>query len=114
MSLSGGSGDVTNVATSQIKVVINRYAKTPEFELKQVGKVLDTEVYATISNDYQAAISSINVGEPLVLSKSQSRVVQDFGHLASRLSGVRSTSENSETPLRQKSGGWSSLFGSKR
>ena len=99
---------------SQIKVIINRYSKTPEFELKQVGKVLETEVYATISNDYQAAISSINVGEPLVLSKSQSRVIQDFGHLASKLSGIRSPSENSEAPVRQKSSTWTSLFGGRR
>ncbi|MGH9845149.1 MAG: AAA family ATPase [Blastocatellia bacterium] len=99
---------------NQIKVVINRYAKTPEFDLKQVGKVLETEVYATISNDYQAAISSINVGEPLVLSKNQSRVIQDFAHLASKLSGGRPPSENSEPPTRQKSGGWSSLFGGRR
>ena len=99
---------------SQIKVVINRYAKTPEFDLKQVGKVLETEVFATISNDYQAAISSINVGEPLVLSKNQSRVIQEFGHLASKLSGIRPTNEGSDPPPRQKSGGWSSLFGGRR
>ncbi|MDX2032878.1 MAG: AAA family ATPase [Blastocatellia bacterium] len=99
---------------SQIKVVINRYTKTPEFDLKQVGKVLETEVFATITNDYQAAISSINVGEPLVLSKSPSRVIQDFAHLASKLSGIRPPSESGEPPTRQKSGGWSSLFGGKR
>lgn len=99
---------------SQIKVVINRYTKTPEFDLKQVGKVLETEVFATITNDYQAAISSINVGEPLVLSKSPSRVIQDFAHLASKLSGIRPPSESGEPPSRQKSGGWSSLFGGKR
>ena len=98
----------------QIKVVINRYAKTPEFDLKQVGKVLETEVYATISNDYQAAISSINVGEPLVLSKNQSRVIQDFAHLSGKLSGGRPPSENSSPPTRQKSSGWSSLFGGRR
>jgi pilus assembly protein CpaE len=99
---------------SQIKVVINRYAKTPEFDLKQVGKVLETEVFATISNDYQAAISSINVGEPLVLSKNQSRVIQDFAHLAAKLSGVRAPSETPDPPARTKSGGWSSLFGGRR
>jgi len=99
---------------SRIKVVINRYTKTPEFELKQVGKVLETEVFATITNDYQAAISSINVGEPLVLSKNQSRMVHDFGNLASKLSGIRLPSETPEAPVRQNRGGWTSLFGNKK
>ncbi|MFN0087941.1 MAG: AAA family ATPase [Blastocatellia bacterium] len=99
---------------SQIKVIINRYTKTPEFDLKQVGKVLETEVFATITNDYQAAIASINVGEPLVLSKSPSRVIQDFAHLASKLSGIRPPSESGDSPSRGKGGGWSSLFGGKR
>ncbi len=99
---------------NRIKVVINRYTKTPEFELKQVGKVLETEVFATVTNDYQAAISSINVGEPLVLSKNQSRIVHDFGNLASKLSGIRLPSENPEAPARPNRGGWTSLFGSKR
>lgn len=97
---------------NRIKVVINRYTKTPEFDLKQVEKVLETQVFATINNDYQAAISSINVGEPLVLSKNQSRVVQDFGHLASKLTGVRQQSEPPSSSRPQRSG-WS-LFGGKR
>jgi pilus assembly protein CpaE len=98
---------------SRIKVVINRYTKTPEFDLKQVEKVLETQVFATITNDYQAAIASINVGEPLVLSKNQSRVIQDFGNLASKLTGLRQQSET-PAPPRPSRGGWSSLFGGKR
>ena len=99
---------------SRVKVVVNRYAKMPEFDLKQVGKVLETDVFATISNDYQAAISSINVGEPLVLSKAQSRIVLDFGNLASKLSGIRLPSESPEPNARPNRGGWTSLFGAKR
>src|SRR5262244_889709 len=79
---------------SRIKVIINRYTKTPEFDLKQVEKVLETQVFATISNDYQAAIASINVGEPLVLSKVQSPITQDFGHLAGKLTGLRQQKES--------------------
>ena len=99
---------------SRVKVVVNRYTKMPEFDLKQVGKVLETDVFATIGNDYQAAISSINVGEPLVLSKAQSRIVSDFGNLASKLSGIRLPSESPEPPARPNRGGWSSLFGAKK
>ncbi len=97
---------------SRVKVVINRYTKSPEFDLKQVEKVLETQVFASITNDYQAAIASINVGEPLVLSKNQSRIVQDFGNLASKLTGIRQQNEPS-TPARPAKGGWS-FFGGKR
>jgi pilus assembly protein CpaE len=98
---------------SRIKVVINRYAKTPEFDLKQVEKVLETQVFATIANDYQAAIASINVGEPLVLSKNQSRVIHDFNHLASKLTGIRPHSEPPPPPGPQRTG-WTSIFGGRR
>ena len=98
---------------SQIRVVINRYTKTPEFDLKQVSKVLETEVFATIANDYQAAISSINVGEPLVLSKNQSRVIHDFSVLASKITGIRPQSDAPEVPARPKRSGFS-FFGGKR
>lgn len=98
---------------SRIKVVVNRYTKTPEFDIKQIEKVLETQVFGTISNDYRAAIASINVGEPLVLSKNQSPVISDFNNLASKLTGVRPQSESSP-PQRPPRGSWTSLFGSKK
>src|SRR5262249_27412101 len=97
----------------RVKVVANRYTNMPEFDLKQVSKVVETDVFATISNDYQSAISSINVGEPLVLSKTQSRIMHDFGNLASKLSGIRPPSEAPDQRQRQNRSGWSALFGGK-
>ena len=71
----------------RIKVIINRFSRTPEFEQKQVERVLDTKIFATISNDYHAAIASINVGEPLVLSKTPSKIINDFGIIVQKLTG---------------------------
>lgn len=100
---------------SRIKVVVNRYEKKPEFDLKQVEKVLETPVFATIANDYQAAIASINVGEPLVLSKNQSRIIHDFSILAGKLGGIKPQSDAPATPAKpQQRSGWTSLFGNKR
>jgi pilus assembly protein CpaE len=98
----------------RIKVVLNRYTKTPEFEKEQVEKVLEEKIYAVLSNDYRAAISSINVGEPLVQSNRQSRLVREFAHLAAKLSGVGAGDEagvgdrNSGTRS-----GWTAIFGRK-
>lgn len=86
----------------RIKLVVNRYEKTPEFDLKQVEKVLEAKIYATLANDYPAAIASINMGEPLVLSKTQPLITQDFYRLAGRLSGQ--WSEQTEAALVARSG----------
>jgi pilus assembly protein CpaE len=90
----------------RIKVVLNRYTKIPEFEIGQIEKVLETPVFAILSNDYPSAIASINVGEPLVQSKVQSRLAREFVTLASRLSGIKAP-EEAPAPSR---GGWS-IFG---
>lgn len=39
-------------------------------------------------------MSSINVGEPLVLSKGQSRIIQDFDTIARKLAGVQGGRED--------------------
>jgi pilus assembly protein CpaE len=98
----------------RIKVVLNRYTKTPEFEKEQVEKVLEEKIYAVLSNDYRAAISSINVGEPLVQSNKQSRLVREFAHLAAKLSGVGTGEEAAAGPRPPGTrSGWTAIFGRK-
>ncbi len=77
----------------RIKVVLNRFTKSPEFEPKQIEKVLEHKIDALLSNDYKAAISSINMGEPLVQSKTQSKLQNEFITLASKLPNVKSEEE---------------------
>lgn len=83
----------------RIKVIINRFSRTPEFEQKQVERVLDTKIFATISNDYHAAIASINVGEPLVLSKTPSKIINDFGIIVQKLTGQSEEKVHKPTPI---------------
>jgi pilus assembly protein CpaE len=92
----------------RIKVVLNRFTKSPEFEPKQIEKVLEHKIDALLSNDYKAAISSINMGEPLVQSKTQSKLQNEFITLASKLANVKSE-EETDPPSR---GSWFS-FGRK-
>lgn len=97
----------------RIKIVLNRYTKTPEFEKGQIEKVLEEKIFAVLSNDYRAAISSINVGEPLVQSNRQSRLVREFSHLAAKLSGISTGEENGTGPRSTSGRGWISIFGRK-
>lgn len=94
----------------RIKLVVNRYEKTPEFDLKQVEKVLETKIYATLANDYPAAIASINMGEPLVLNKTQPLITQDFYQLAGLLSGQSTPSDEVAQAARSGRSSWF-LFG---
>ncbi len=95
---------------SRIKVVLNRYTKSPEFEIGQIEKVLEHSIDAILSNDYKAAISSINMGEPLVQSKTQSRLQGEFVKLASKLADiqvvedVRPVARTSWFPFARKTG----------
>jgi MinD-like ATPase involved in chromosome partitioning or flagellar assembly len=50
---------------------------------------LEHSIDAWLSNDYKAAISSINMGEPLVQSKTQSRLQAEFTKLASKLADIQ-------------------------
>ena len=93
----------------RIKVVLNRFTRSPEFEIEQIEKVLDTSIYALLSNDYRSAIASVNVGEPLVQSRIQSRLVREFTKLASLLSNIK-PDDAAPPPTRS---GWSSIFGRK-
>ncbi len=94
----------------RIKLVVNRYEKTPEFDLKQVEQVLESKVYATLANDYPAAIASINMGEPLVLGKTQPPLAQDFYQLAGQLSGKRLAQDEAAHAARSGRSSWF-LFG---
>jgi pilus assembly protein CpaE len=92
----------------RIKVVLNRFSKSPEFETKQIEKVLEHKIDHLLSNDYKAAISSINMGEPLVQSKTQSKLQNEFITLASKLANVK-VEDDTDVPSR---GSWFS-FGRK-
>ncbi len=93
---------------SRIKVVLNRYTKAPEFERAQIEKVLEHSIYAILPNDYKAAISSINMGEPLVQSKTQTRLQTEFNKLAAQIAEI----QTEDDPLPAPRNGWFS-FGRK-
>ena len=76
----------------QIRLVINRYDPNNEISLKDVQKSLGLAVYATLANDYEAVIASINSGKPVVLQPGKSPVARDLKALAGRLTAGAGTS----------------------
>ena len=69
----------------KVRLVVNRWSKNIELDQKQVEDFLGERVIAFIQSDYRAAVNSINLGQPLVLSAPGSLVTTDLFNLASKI-----------------------------
>ncbi len=54
--------------TEQVRLVVNRYDENQEIPLADVERTLGLPVFATVGNDYEAVIRSINSGKPVILN----------------------------------------------
>ena len=69
----------------KIRLVVNRWSKNIELDQKQVEEFLGERVVGFIQSDYRAAVNSINLGQPLVLSAPTSVVATDLRQVAAKL-----------------------------
>ena len=58
----------------KIRIVVNRWSKQIDLDLRQVEKFLGEPVDRFIPSDYQTAVTSINLGQPLVQSDPNSKI----------------------------------------
>ena len=72
----------------QVRLLINRYDPKLEISLKDVERTLELKVYATVANDYEPVMRSINSGKPLVISAPKSPAARDLHTLAVRIAEV--------------------------
>lgn len=72
----------------KIRIVVNRWSKQIDLDLQQVEKFLGEAVTGFIPSDYQTAVTSINLGEPLVLSDSTSKIAQEIRRIAKVIGGA--------------------------
>jgi pilus assembly protein CpaE len=73
----------------QIRVIVNRYHGGEAISLKDIERTLGLKVYSTLSNDYEAVITSVNSGKPLILNGGASKYAKDLSKLGSLISGLR-------------------------
>ena len=71
----------------QIRLIVNRYDANNDISLDDVERTLGLKVYGRISNDYEAVISAINTGKPIVLN-GKSVYSRDLKAIGVRLGGV--------------------------
>lgn len=72
----------------KIRIVVNRFSKQIDLDLFQVEKFLGERVVGFVSSDYQIAVTSINLGTPLVLSESGSKIAMEIKHIAQTINGA--------------------------
>ena len=71
----------------KIRIVVNRWSKQIDLDLAQVEKYLSEPIVGFVSSDYQVAVTSINLGTPLVLSEPDSKIALELKRIAQTISG---------------------------
>ena len=69
----------------KIRLVVNRWSKNVELDQRQVEGFLGERVVGFIQSDYRAAVNSINLGQPMMLSAPASKATADLRQMASKL-----------------------------
>ena len=69
----------------KVRVVVNRWSKQIDLDLRQVEKFLGEPVIGFVPSDYQTTVNSINLGTPLVRSDPGSKIAQEIRRIAQKL-----------------------------
>ena len=91
----------------KVRIVVNRFSKQIDLDLRQVEKFLGQSITGFVTSDYQIAVNSINLGQPLVLSSPTTKISMEIKRIAAQLTGDETILE---TPEDEKRGVFSSLF----
>jgi pilus assembly protein CpaE len=66
----------------KIRVIVNRWSKQIDLDLRQVEKFIGEQVIGFVPSDYQIAVGSINLGTPLVLCEPTSKIAQEIRRIS--------------------------------
>jgi pilus assembly protein CpaE len=72
----------------KVRIVVNRWSKQIELDVRQVERFLGESVTGYVQSDYNTAVNSINLGQPLVTSNPTSRLAQELRQIAASLTGT--------------------------
>jgi pilus assembly protein CpaE len=97
--------DRLGYARSKVRIIVNRWSKQIDLDLQQVERYLHEKVAGYVTSDYQTAVNSINLGQPLVQSEPTSKIAVEIKKIAAALTGNPAAHIEQPTPRRK-------LFGS--
>ncbi len=81
----------------KVKIVVNRWSKQIDLDLRQVEKFLGEPVVGFVPSDYQTAVGSINLGTPLVQAEPTSKIALEIRRIAQQMSLGRGADRRVET-----------------
>ena len=91
----------------KVRVIVNRWSKQIDLDLQQVERFLGEKVTGFVPSDYQTAVTSINLGQPLILSDQSSKIAVEIRRIAATITGEQ-TPETVSEPQRRSL--WNSIF----
>ncbi len=71
----------------QLRLIINRHSDNDAVSLSDVKRTLGLDVFATIGNDYEAVMASVNSGHPIAL-EGGTVFTRDLRALGTKLAGL--------------------------
>jgi len=92
---------------SKIRILVNRWSKQIDLDLRQVEKFLGEPVIGYVPSDYQTAVTSINLGQPLVQADASSKIALEIKRIAGVLTSGAVHVGTEPQPRRNI---WDSLF----
>ncbi|MFL6210319.1 MAG: CpaE family protein [Pyrinomonadaceae bacterium] len=72
----------------KVRIVVNRWSKQIELDVRQVERYLGEKVTGYVQSDYNTAVNSINLGQPLVESNPTSRIATELRQIAASINGA--------------------------
>ena len=91
----------------KVRIIVNRWSKQIDLDLQQVERFLGEKVTGFVSSDYQTAVTSINLGQPLVLSDESSKIAVEIRRIAATITGDQAQAIDHEPQRRSL---WNSIF----
>jgi len=90
---------VTPAGDDHTHLVINRFDPAGEVTVAEIEKSLQMPVFATLANDYESVIASINTSKPVILSGGKSAYGKSIRQLVDRIVGSSSDSSDHRAGL---------------
>jgi pilus assembly protein CpaE len=72
----------------KVRIVVNRWSKQIDLDLRQVERYLSERVMGFVTSDYRAVVNSINLGQPLVEAEPTSRIAGEIRQIAASVAAA--------------------------
>ena len=72
----------------KIHIVVNRFSRQIDLDLRQVERFLGESVMGYVQSDYRTAVNSINLGQPLVESEPNSKIAAELRQITATVTGA--------------------------